>query len=54
MTWSTPLPPRGSGGGPAWLTASQMEDREEVLQDKVPWRYMHHIYCLLKPNLFAI
>jgi NAD-dependent SIR2 family protein deacetylase len=38
VTWSSALPPRGSGAGPAWLTASELEDREEVLQDKV--RYL--------------
>ena len=35
VTWSTTLPPRGHGGGPAWLTASELEDREDILQDKV-------------------
>ena len=34
VTWSSLLPPRGSTG-PSWLTASEMEDREDVLQDKV-------------------
>ena len=29
------MPPRGHGGGPAWLTASELEDREDILQDKV-------------------
>ena len=29
------MPPRGHGGGPAWLTASELEDREDILYDKV-------------------
>ena len=33
-TWSSQAPPRGPGG-PAWLTASELQDRPEVLQDKV-------------------
>ena len=35
VTWASSLPPRGSGGGPAWLTATELQDREDVLQDKV-------------------
>ena len=34
VTWKTTEPPRGPGG-PAWLTASELQDRPEVLQDKV-------------------
>ena len=31
VTWASSLPPRGSGGGPAWLTATELQDREDVL-----------------------
>jgi hypothetical protein len=34
VSWSSPLPPRGPGG-PAWLTATELQDRPDVLQDKV-------------------
>jgi hypothetical protein len=36
VSWSSPLPPRGPGG-PAWLTATELQDRPEVLQDKVSY-----------------